>query len=179
MNYLTQPGTIPHLAIEHLRTLPPGTKLSTAELAEAIGHDKAILAACLRSPRDHGAVCSEQIPGSPAHRWWIPTEQDAKKPEPTPEPIQGPAPARKPRPKPAPKPEPAIKPEPQPEPPKPQPVDLQPQKVVPSELIEPTGLRFGVFDDGSMLIDDGIAVIALDKQEARRLARFISRCLPK
>ena len=90
MNYLTPPGTIPHLAIEHLRSLPPGKKLSTAELADAIGHDKATLAACLRTPRDHGAVCSEPIPGSPAHRWWVPADQRrADKPEPTPKPIHG------------------------------------------------------------------------------------------
>ena len=164
MNYLTQPGTIPHLAIEHLRSLPPGKKLSTAELADAIGHDKATLAACLRTPRDHGAVCSEPIPGSPAHRWWVPADQrGADKPEPTPEPIHGPAspwkaPARAPKPLPEPTPAPAPAPEIQ-----------QPQTKPGSDL------RFGIFDDGSMSIEVGGMVIELGKRDTRRLARFIQR----
>lgn len=165
MNYITQPGTIPHLAIEHLKSLPAGTKLSTAELAEAIGHQKGVMSSSLKHAREHGAVCSEQIPGFMAHRWWIPADQShVIKAEPAPERIQhGPtAPAAKP------KPTVATKPDPQPDPQ----TESKPAQV--QAKTSPTP-RFGIFSDGCMSIGIGETVTELNKDEAKQLARFIQR----
>lgn len=68
------PGTIPALAIAHLRTLPHGTKLSTAELSEAIGHSTQGFAAYMKPARDLGMVAAESHPTFNSLRWWLPDD---------------------------------------------------------------------------------------------------------
>ena len=41
MTYHTQPGTIPHRVVEHLKTLPRDSKMSSAELFDALGMENA------------------------------------------------------------------------------------------------------------------------------------------
>lgn len=62
MTYQTQPGTIPHRVVEHLKTLPPGTELSTTELAEAIGANHSGMSACLITAVSHGLLNSDTRP---------------------------------------------------------------------------------------------------------------------
>jgi hypothetical protein len=57
VTYETQPGTIVHRAIAHLKTLPEGTELSTAEFADALGIENATnLIVCMRAAVSNGAV---------------------------------------------------------------------------------------------------------------------------
>ncbi len=69
MTYETTPGTIAHVAVQHLRSLPLGTILSTAELAEAVGHESGTLVAYLSGPREHGLVVATTTPGERILRW--------------------------------------------------------------------------------------------------------------
>jgi hypothetical protein len=63
MSYQTQPGTMPHRAVEHLRGLPAGHALSSAELAQVMGTDPANLAAILGPVRRHGLLTTERVDG--------------------------------------------------------------------------------------------------------------------
>lgn len=69
MSYQTTPGTIPHLAIEHLRKLPPGTKLVTAALADALGQPANTMCAYLAAVRQHGLLLATTEPGSRFLYW--------------------------------------------------------------------------------------------------------------
>lgn len=60
MTYTTQPGTLPHRVVEHLRSLPPGAKVSTPDLVVLLDADPSCLAASLASPRKHGLLVAEQ-----------------------------------------------------------------------------------------------------------------------
>lgn len=63
MAYETQPGTIPHRAVEHLKTLPEGTALPTAELAAALDVEPTVFVQCMAAPRKHGLVAARQSEG--------------------------------------------------------------------------------------------------------------------
>lgn len=71
MSWAPTPGTIPAQAVDHLRKQPLGTRLSTAALAEAIGHDARSLAAYLSVPRDMGWLVSGQVKGERFNEWWL------------------------------------------------------------------------------------------------------------
>lgn len=60
MTHTTQPGTLPHRVVAHLRTLPPGTKVPTPVLAEALGCDAPSLSMLLETPRKHGVLAAER-----------------------------------------------------------------------------------------------------------------------
>lgn len=60
--YTLIPGTIPFRAVEHLKTKPKGTKLTSAELGEALGHDATAISAGLTSPLKHGILSREKTP---------------------------------------------------------------------------------------------------------------------
>jgi hypothetical protein len=65
--YVPQPGTFPARAIEHLRGLPPGAELSSAELADALDFDRYAVVPCLLTPKKHGVIKSRKENG--IHRW--------------------------------------------------------------------------------------------------------------
>lgn len=70
MTYKTQPGTIPHRAVEYLRTLPPGTEVSTATLADAVGHEgDTNLAPFLLAAVKHGAIVPRKVKGVRSYFW--------------------------------------------------------------------------------------------------------------
>jgi len=54
--YATQPGTIPHRAVEALKALGPGAELSNAELADQLDVNPFSLIPCLAIPRKRGAL---------------------------------------------------------------------------------------------------------------------------
>jgi hypothetical protein len=56
LSYTPLPGSVPARAVAHLNTLPEGTELCTAELAEAIGHAPSSVNACLDLARRHGVL---------------------------------------------------------------------------------------------------------------------------
>lgn len=56
MAYETLPGTIPHRAVAHLKTLGAGVELSSAELASQIDVDATTLVSTLRAAAHHGLV---------------------------------------------------------------------------------------------------------------------------
>lgn len=60
MTYTTQPGTVPHRALEFLKSKPPGFSIATAPFAEAIDVDVGSLSASLATPRKHGLIASER-----------------------------------------------------------------------------------------------------------------------
>lgn len=80
MSYKPTPGTIPHRVIEHLKTLPPGTELSTAVLADFVGQPKSSMASCLSLPRDHGALKSRKHPAG-YMMWSLGDSTPAPKPD--------------------------------------------------------------------------------------------------
>lgn len=68
--YTPQPGTIPHKVITHLRTLPAGTELTTAVLAESIAFDTSMnLFSYLRAAVDGGALKTSKKNGE-RWVWW-------------------------------------------------------------------------------------------------------------
>ncbi len=67
-DYTTQPGTIAHRAMEHLKALSAGTELSSVELADALGLEgSAAINNCLRAPEHHGLVRSRKVYRNSAH----------------------------------------------------------------------------------------------------------------
>lgn len=101
MAYETQPGTIPHRAVEHLKTLAAGTELSTAELAEALDVEPGTLIPCLAAPRKHGVLTIRKVEGERSMRWRL----GDGTPEPLPpdyepdQPLRGGQPPASPRPR--------------------------------------------------------------------------------
>ncbi len=71
MTYQTQPGTVPHRVIAHLRTLPAGATVSTADLCEALGvDDGAVISASMGPARKAGLVTGGALPGKGRTFWW-------------------------------------------------------------------------------------------------------------
>lgn len=68
-SYIPQPGTIPHRAIEHLRTLGPGAQLSTAALANDLDQPTESLTASLAVPRKRGALRAEKGANGRSMMW--------------------------------------------------------------------------------------------------------------
>lgn len=56
MTYTPLPGSVPARAVAHFKTLPDGAELCSAELAEAIGQEPALLAPCLQHARKMGVL---------------------------------------------------------------------------------------------------------------------------
>ncbi len=71
MSWSPIPGTIPALAVEHLRKCPANTRLPTAVLADAIGHDSTTLSAYLAVARDMEWLCNQRIPMQRMSEWWL------------------------------------------------------------------------------------------------------------
>lgn len=59
--YVAPPGTIPDRAISHLRTLPPGTEIGSADLAAKVGTDSDGFAACMQLARNAGVVSARAV----------------------------------------------------------------------------------------------------------------------
>lgn len=71
MSYEPQPGTIPHRAIEHLKTLPAGAEISTAVFCGGLGQSTNNFPAVMRPAVDGGAVRSRRKPGTGGNLlWW-------------------------------------------------------------------------------------------------------------
>lgn len=72
MAYETQPGTIPHRAVAHLRTLDAGAEVSAPELAEVLGVDSASIVPSLIFPCKHGALTRRKKEARHSARkvWW-------------------------------------------------------------------------------------------------------------
>lgn len=71
-NYRPQPGTIPHRVIEHLRSLPPGTWLSVAQINEAIGQPcDTRLASAMSRAKFAGLVVQRRAKGRQYHEFSI------------------------------------------------------------------------------------------------------------
>lgn len=89
--YQFQPGTIPHAAWLHLKTLPPGAEICTAELAEAIHQPGVKLGPYLVTAVQHGALASRKVgklaywsvgAGTPLVRGAVDGEDDEEEPAP-------------------------------------------------------------------------------------------------
>jgi hypothetical protein len=83
MSYEPKPGTVPERALQHLRTLPPGTEVMTSRLAEAIGHPPNNLLMCLETALKHGAVFRRQKDEHARSPFWWSLVDHAKKPRAT------------------------------------------------------------------------------------------------
>lgn len=72
MAYETQPGTIPHRAVAHLKTLDAGAEVSAPELAEVLGVDSASIVPSLIFPCKHGALTRRKKEARHSARkvWW-------------------------------------------------------------------------------------------------------------
>lgn len=172
--YVPQPGTIPHKVVEHLKTQPPGTELSTSELAELIGQPRNSMAACLNSPRNHGALKSRKLDtgvfvwslgdGTPPPKPddYVPDEPlHRKAPDVQPKPAS-PFELRKPRGM-NPRETPAGPPSPAPAP-RPAPMPKQDRDRA----------KFGVYSDNTFCIQRGTDAIWLTPEEFKDLAEFIA-----
>jgi len=149
--YQTQPGTIPHRAIAHLQTLGDGAKLSTAELAEAIGAQTNGFPTCMRPARDAGMVVCSLKPGNRNILYWslgtgvpLPKPDDYELDQPL-----EPAP-RKPL--------------------TPLPVLLPVPVEVPDT---PRHFRAGLFTDGAMLLEVGADKVELDAGETSKVKTLL------
>lgn len=69
MSYEPLPGTDPARAIAYLRSLPEGSEISTAELAEAIDCDHRSLASHLALSKKHGLVIA-RVPKGVLYTMW-------------------------------------------------------------------------------------------------------------
>ena len=73
--YQPQPGTIPAKVIAHLRSLPPGTRLRTAELVDALGLEigqSASLRNYLEAAVNHGVIVRHPDPIDKRRSlWWL------------------------------------------------------------------------------------------------------------
>jgi hypothetical protein len=154
MSYTPQPGTIAHKVVELFKSQPPGTKLSSAEVAETLGHDVSSMLPCLSTAFKHGVLKREHPPGN--LRNWVFSLGDGK-PEPLPHDYQ---------------PDPPLKPAKQE-------VAIEPVKAAPSIVVDKPkakaieAVRFGIFSDGTMTIERGGLRIELSATEATQLAAFV------
>jgi hypothetical protein len=180
-SYTTQPGTVPHRVIEHLKAQPPGTELSTAELAEAVGQPAGSMNGFLSSPRNHGALHAEKKHGllfwslgdgaplaPPADR--EPDEPLRPVPK-TPKKTASLFDVRQPR---------DIKPSkaaaPVIEPGIPIPiVRIVPAVPQPAPTPAADRAKFGAYSDGTFCIQRGTDTIWLSASEAKELAEFVAK----
>lgn len=172
MSYKPTPGTIPHRVIEHLKTLPPGTELSTGVLADFVGQPKASMAACLNAPRSHGALRSRKHPEG--YMLWslgdgvpLPRPEDYD-PNLEAKQVVVPAPSlfeeRKPRP---------LEPrQAAPEAPAPAPTP-SPTPAPSAPKAEPARAKFGIYSDGTFCVQRGQDAIWLNTSETADLMRFL------
>ena len=63
INYAPQSGSTPGRVVEHLRSLPPGTELTTAVLADALDLDAPCVPSCLDYAVKHGFVIRDKREG--------------------------------------------------------------------------------------------------------------------
>jgi hypothetical protein len=68
-------------AVEHLKTLESGARLSTAELAEAISYAGNALASNLRAARNAGAIDCEHDSSTGSYVWFLPEDAEPGEPE--------------------------------------------------------------------------------------------------
>lgn len=69
MTYITQPGTIPHRVIKHLKSLAPGTELSSVEISDKLGLQNKGMTANLATALRHGALKSRRLDGIKFTLW--------------------------------------------------------------------------------------------------------------
>lgn len=176
MNYIPLKNSVPDRVIEHLKSLGPGASCSSAELADVVGQPNHAIAACLAAPRKHGALIAQKtasgvmmwsigdgvpvypddydhslepkqviVPASPVH---VKNEADALS--------RDPAPVAK----------------------KPAPEKLlldEPKKDLVAQIkAERKPARFGIFSDGTMLIEQNDRRIELSAGDAMRLREFMA-----
>jgi hypothetical protein len=144
--YVPQPGTIPHRVISHLKTMPPGTELSSAVLADAISQPRGIIASCLNAPRKHGALSSRMKNGLMVWRLGNGV------PEPMPPDYEPDEPLVT---KSAGKPNPAPQPS--------------------AWRADQAAATFGIYSDGTFCVQRGTEAIWLDPMETKKLAEFIAK----
>lgn len=72
MPYETQPGTIPHRVVEHIKMLGAGAEVSGPELADKLDLDPNGLTPCLEAPCRRGALRRRKAPSRSSARmvWW-------------------------------------------------------------------------------------------------------------
>lgn len=175
--YSPQPGTIPHRVIEHLKTLPPGTELASAVLAEIIGQETRQMAACLVYPRKHGVLVMRQHEDG-NHVWSLgngmptPPPEDNEPDEPLhpvpkmPKKPASPFDLRKPRTLVARDAARTRGKDPQP---------VQAQAAAPVTHTEPDTNRakYGIYSDGTFCVQRGVDAIWLTPSETEELGRFL------
>lgn len=166
MSYQTTPGTIPHAAIEHLRKLPPGTKLSSAVLAEALDQPPSAMAAFLQTARENGLIVAEQFVGDRNLYWSLGTgESPSERPPLTVRKRSN----RKPKLRAVPSPPAELSVEPQLVP------ETPPPPVVTAAPIAPPSARWGIFSDGELHIEKAGQRIVLERFEFETLVEFLER----
>lgn len=164
MTYETTPGTLPHRALEYLKSRPPGTELSTAVFADIMGADIAgfstTMANCLRA----GLMKATTKPGNRRLLYWSlgdgvpPSAQAGEEDESPPQQTIVPASPGKWD---------ASLPASTPIPPAPT-----------GSLHKPKPLRVAEFSDGTMVLEKDGQTMSLDKQETTLLIAFVERRRP-
>jgi hypothetical protein len=175
MSYTTQPGTLQHRVVEHLRSLPPGAKVSTPDLVVLLDADPSCLAASLASPRKHGLLVAEQAKTMGRPMLWSlgtgapqPAAADADPPVRS---VTRAEVAEVPRvplfPAGAAAPAPA---------PKPRPLDITPAAIreVPPEPAK-KAVRAAVWSSGELAIETADETFVFDKDIAREVIAFLKR----
>lgn len=146
--YQTQPGTIPHRAIALLTQLGPSVKLSTAELAEAIGSQVAGFSTCMRPAREAGLVIASYKQDNKNVQYWSLSEGVPDKPAATLKDYSPPAEPRA-RQKPGPKPK------------------------APTEPRASRHFMAGLFTDGTMRVEIGSNTFVTDPAETADIRRLL------
>jgi len=171
ITYKTQPGTIPHRAVAYLRTLPPGTQKSTAELAHAIDADPETIVFTMRPARDAGMVNAEYVPGDKRRLYWS-LGNGLQQPTPAEQPDKQPAPTREAA-------KPKAKKEPKAAPPESSELDANPPTAVKTKRTRTPRLRrnfrVGWFTDGTAHIEIGQHKFVLDSVETAAIADIFKR----
>lgn len=151
MSYKPQPGTFPARAIAHLKTLPAGTELSSAELSEALDVEVSTVSPGLMYALRNGGVVSRKEGG--LLFWSLPRseEPDSDRAEDPPIGARGDGPGLPPAPLPA-----------------PAPVDPQP-----AAKARPARFRAGLFTDGTLLLERGADRMELRDTEVDQLVDLL------
>jgi hypothetical protein len=161
--YTPQPGTIPARVIDYLKTLPPGTHLSSAALCEELDIEISFLSSSLQRPRTMGAVVSRPVPGNKRNLEWAIGDGTPLPPPPDhepDEPLQAPVVKRELSPK-----REVLRSQPLPK--------LSDFKPTQRDMSD--HFLAGVFTDGSLLIEHGGIAITLNPKQAAQIARLTNQ----
>ena len=153
------PRGYPKAALDHLATLPAGTRLTSVELAAAIGLDvPAQIISCLEYAVRHGAIRKERDPDD-QRRWvWslgdgvpLPQPRDDDDED---EPTAARAPTR------------TVT----------SPSGLPPiERPAPPPMPRPKKMRLALFSDGELVIERGSERISFTEPETRQICKYLDR----